>query len=293
MTNILEQILPQEAQSEVKKLHIAIENKTFLKRYMNRVVNSPLALLDHYRHICQLKCIYDAFAKQLTSKECMPKLPESLNCLLERANKIEDDLAFLGQYVNDADKNRILDSTNKYVNYLNNIKVTHGIPSSELLIHFLVSILGDLNGGQFLKNIVKKMYEKNGMYSAEQPNQGLTFYSFAPNTAANLTEWLKTFITFRNPKDEYYQPLTNDDPDARLLGKGAIDAFNMQSSIIDDLESTRASTAEFNKTSQKTTVAQNASSFFSCSNTTKAALVLGLAVSAGVAITNTLNRLGS
>jgi heme oxygenase len=151
MTRILEQILPQAVQQEVKDLHLTVENKPFLKRYLNKTDNS-LMLVDHYRHLTQLKCIYTAFSTRLTNKHFSPSLPENLSCLLQRADKIEKDLLFLEPYVKDSAKNNILESTQQYVAYLNKLE-----DNNELLIHFLVSILGDKRWAIFKANCAKNV----------------------------------------------------------------------------------------------------------------------------------------
>lgn len=292
MTSILKQILPNHG--EVNKLHLAIENKPFLKRYLGKA-EGELTLDDHYRHLRQLKCVYDAFTEILTSTEFTPKLPESLACLLTRGKRIQEDLDFLSPYVKTANKDDVLASTTEYVNYLKKLPIKKGDDiNNGVLIHFLVSILGDLNGGQFLKNIVKNLYKKHGMFSAEDPDNGVRFYYFDKGVVNNLTEWLKSFIEFKDiSKESDHNELQMEEievsDNAARLGQGAVDAFNMQSAIVDELEKTRTP----NTVLKQTPVAKNNASFFSCSNVAKAAVVGTIAVGVGLFITSTITRLGS
>lgn len=281
MTSILRDILPNH--QEVTALHLAIETKPYLLRYLGKA-NNELTLLDHYRHLRQLKTIYDTFSELMTSSAFTPQLPENLAALLQRGSNIQHDLDFLSPYVKAASKDDILQSTQQYADHLRQIPLEAGSTNNnELLINFLVSILGDLNGGQFLKIYVKRMYERNGIFSKDAPDNGVRFYSFEKGTATNLTEWLKTFITFHDEQAE--EPVAYDE-DAQLLGKGAVDAFTMQSAIVDELEETRFSVPALKKS--EPSLAKNNSTLFSCNNTWKVAAAATATVAAGLVLAATL-----
>lgn len=242
MTNILRKILPNHQQVTV--LHLQIESKPFLKRYLGDTP-SPLTLLDHYRHLTQLKLIYDTFAAHMTGSDLV--LPESLQPLLQRADNIQRDLDFLSPYISVENRDTILESTHRYYMHLRQIPREN---AHELLIHFLISILGDLNGGQFLKNCVRRLYRESNIYSESQPDAGVSFYSFERGTAANLTAWLKTIIPFH--EDESIEMPTHKH--SQQLAQGAVDAFTMQAAIVDELEQTRFS--------KQPSVTKNNASFF-------------------------------
>jgi heme oxygenase len=281
MTNILGQILPNH--QEVTALHLAIEKKPYLMRYIGKE-SSELTLVDHYRHLRQLKAIYDTFSALMNSSTFTPQLPENLAALLQRGSNIQHDLDFLSPHVTADNKDDILESTQQYADHLRQIPLEAGSTNNnELLINFLVSILGDLNGGQFLKTYVKRMYERNGIFSKDAPDNGVRFYSFEKGTATNLTEWLKTFITFHN---EQAEEQAEYDEDAKLLGKGAVDAFTMQSAIVDELEQTRLGAPALKKS--EASVAKNNSAFFSCNNIWKAAAATTASVAVGLVLAATL-----
>lgn len=282
MTSILRQILPNH--QEVTALHLAIEKKPYLMRYLGNATGE-LTLLDHYRHLRQLKTIYDTFSELMTSSAFTPQLPPSLAGLLQRGANIQHDLDFLSPHVTDDNKDDILDSTQQYADHLRQIPLEAGSTNNnELLINFLVSILGDLNGGQFLKTYVKRMYERNGIFSKDAPDNGVRFYSFEKGTTDNLTNWLKSFITFH---DEQAEDAVAYDEDAELLGKGAVNAFTMQSAIVDELEQTRPGTPALRQS--ETSVARNSSTLFSCNNTWKVAAAATATVAVGLVLAATLN----
>jgi heme oxygenase len=301
MTNILQQILPNHP--EVNKLHLAIELKPFLQRYLGKA-EGPLTLLDHYRHLRQLKSVYDTFTQLLTSDNFTPKLPDALICLLQRGARIQQDLDFLSPYVASGDKDMELESTKNYVAYLKNLPLRKGDDrNNELLIHFLVSILGDLNGGQFLKRLVTKLYEREGIYKHDAPENGVKFYHFDKDTIANLTSWLKSFIKFNaihhtHDGDGSQMEMSSStksssvDENAARLGKGAVDAFTMQSAIVDELERTRTPNAVL-KPDTRVKAANNSFSFFSCKTLGTIAAAGMMAVATGLVITTTMNRFGS
>lgn len=242
MTNILRKILPNHEQ--VMTLHLQIENKPFLKRYLGDTP-SPLTLLDHYRHLTQLKVVYDTFAELIATSGLA--FPKELQALLQRGEHIQHDLEFLSPYVSTESRDIILETTTNYANHLRQIPREN---NHELLIHFLISILGDLNGGQFLKNCVRRLYRESNIYSESQPDAGVSFYSFERRTAANLTAWLKTIIPFH--EDETIEMPTHEH--SQQLAQGAVDAFTMQAAIVDELEQTRFS--------KQPSVTKNNASFF-------------------------------
>lgn len=278
MTNILRRILPNHQQ--VMKLHLEIEEKPFLKRYLGKA-EGELTLTDHYRHLRQLKHIYDTFTELMSSASFAPQLPDELKLLLQRGANIQSDLDFLRPHVTAENRDEILPATKDYAAYLREIPISNDSErNKELLINFLVAILGDLNGGQFLKTCVRKLYERSGVYSVDLPDNGVRFYSFAKGTPDLLTNWLKTFITFNEICDNEEENAQNFDESANILGDGAVQAFTMQAAIVDELEQTRAANAVLQKAP---VVSRNNATLFSCNSSMKVAAAVALTTGVAVA----------
>jgi hypothetical protein len=132
------------------------------------------------------------------------------------------------------------------------------------------------------------MYQNENIYANEKPDQGVDFYSFDKDIVKSLTNWLKTFIAFREIKSSFdpSQDPVEQDPRAKVLGKGAVEAFKRQTCIVDELESTRAVSAEQSQTNKQITMAKNSSSFFNCNNVAKVAAAGLLAVGVGLTVVN-------
>jgi heme oxygenase len=226
MTNILRRILPN--QEAINKMHVAIEGMPFLQRYSGNTPD-PLTLVDHYQHLVQLKVLYATFSTLLSSANFKPVFPEHLQSLLQRDKNIEADLQFLDPHVLAKDKGKVNTATQHYVQLLKQL------PNEELLIHFLVSLLGDLNGGQFLKVIVRDLYLKHQLIADKHAQEGTHFYVFNKHIGSDLTAWLQTFIPFNHDESLNY----GDDNHAKLRGKAAMHAFRMQTAIVEELELTR------------------------------------------------------
>ncbi len=253
-----------------------LHNKAHYQPYLARYHAPDLTLLDHYMHLKQVLPIYQALEKKLRSKNFSPALPAHLSFALSRSAEIEKDIAFLKPHI-PADKQDIqLESTKVYVDQLDAIKMQDKKVQTLLFSHFLIRILGDLFGGQGLKNCAVDLYKREKIYLPEMPTQGTRFYSFPKDALKDFSAWLNALKMDKKEENE--------------ITDIATDAYQKHIDIFIELEKKRSTTDKLHKPVIKTGAAQNSSSFFNCRNFAKAAVV---AVVAGVAITTTINRLGS
>lgn len=202
---------------KTKKMHQDTENKPFLRRYQSP---DRLTITDHYHHLIQLFPIYEALETKIKEADDQLNLASQFSCLLNRSQHIKTDIDFLKTLPqNKKARTELLRSTVAYVNCINQLDPKNDI--NAILANFLVRILGDLHGGQKLKNYVSAMYAKNNIAG----DVGVTFYSFDANTLPEFNQqWLRKSHDFINT-DELIQH-------ANL-------AFKAHLPIFDELEKSR------------------------------------------------------
>lgn len=281
MSKILKQITPVAIHEQIDQVHIAVENKPYLQRYVNKK-HGELTLLDHYRYLVQLQHIYAAFAARINRPDFQPAFPQDLKFLVNRAEQIQADLDFLKVYVTDQDKDFIRTSTSTYKTKLESVPFTP-IGNLQFLAHFLVSVLGDLNGGALvLKSKVKTLYAKHHIPTTAET--GVAFYTFPVDALMNFDLWLSSNIPYAN-EAELNSALVPEKYSA--IGKAVLDAFEQQTRIVEMLEHSRAQTSVAPASALPKPQTNYSPGFFSCNNIGKAAAYLA----AGVAFAATIYKL--
>lgn len=230
--SILKQISPASMHVEISKLHDTVENKPYLKRYLDKR-GIALELVDHYRNLVQLHDIYVVFAERMTTLNWTFKFPPHLTFLIDRAHVIRQDIYFLQAYVKTSACHEKMAATNAY------IKELRAIPRGEagdyqFLAHFLVAILGDLNGGALaLSGRVQAMYERHHI---AQPSSGVAMYQFPDKTLVNFETFLREKIPFASAAHLADSAVEQKYVD---MGQHIIAAFNHHIKIVEQLETTR------------------------------------------------------
>ncbi|GEM_PF-3299186 len=167
-----------------KERHQALHEQPFIKKYQDNTIT----LLEHYRHLSQLLPIYEALEKKLHDGGFEPRIPVGVNELLSRSLKIKNDLSCMLPYLNIVDKEIVSSATQRYVKKIEAMKVSDE-KSIEIFAHFLVRVLGDMFGGQKIKESVLKLYKRSEV-ELTSLYPGISFYTFNPNTFKDFTHWL-------------------------------------------------------------------------------------------------------
>lgn len=238
-----------------------LHNVAHYKPYLERYHHDTFRLLDHYRHLQQLLPIYQALEAKLLHSDFVAILPEHLHFALTRSKEIEKDLAALASLIPNVQSNQLLDSTQAYVTYLNSLDPSTPQGLSTLFSHFLLRILGDLFGGQGLKQGVTDALARES--SNCQDEFGRQFYVFPERALQNFSRWLKDF----------------NEIDEEAVVESATNAYQRNINIFDELEATRAIPVN-----RLASISRNASSFFNCSNITKAVAIGAATLATGVVI---------
>jgi len=206
----------------ISQLHRnALHDVAHYKAYLERYHKDSLTLIDHYRHLRQLLPIYQLIESLMKTIELPAPLPTELNFLLERSKEIESDLAFLAPHVPAMYRDEITNSTQQYCDYLNTLDKNDVTACTEIFIHYLIRILGDLFGGQGLKKCVLDLYKHYTIFPTEN-EEGVKFYCFGKNTLKDFAAWLRQIEV---GKDE--------------LDKFGTSAYQKNIAIFDELEATR------------------------------------------------------
>jgi len=152
----------KEIKEGTKKSHSAAENTSFVKSFLRGVVSEE----NYGTLLSDLYFVYEALeiqVRELKNNNIIGKLylPE-----LERVNNLERDLRY---FYGPMWRGLVTpsESCKRYVNRINEVAKDR----PELLVgHHYTRYLGDLSGGQILKNIAEKAMKLKG--------EGLYFYEF-------------------------------------------------------------------------------------------------------------------
>ena len=206
-----EMTFSKEIKEGTKKSHSAAENTAFVKSFLRGVVSK-----DSYKVlVADLYFVYRTMEEEVRKLKDHPvvgklNLPE-----LERVNNLERDLRY---YYGPIWRGLIkpTEACDRYCNRI--IEVAKDEP--ELLVgHHYTRYLGDLSGGQILKNIAQKAMNLEG--------EGLYFYEF--DKIDNAKEY-KT--KYRTILDEL--PLTESQQNAIIVEANW--AFRLNMHMFDQLE---------------------------------------------------------
>ncbi len=158
--------LAKELKEGTKKSHSAAENTKFVRGFLKGVVNEEeyRKLLTNFYYV--YSCMEDLISK---TNDPLAKILQKYQSKLDRTNFLEQDLRY---YYGPMWRNEVShggsEACKTYIHRLNEVAEK----SPFLLIsHHYTRYIGDLSGGQILKNIAQK---------ALQPakGSGLLFYEF-------------------------------------------------------------------------------------------------------------------
>lgn len=168
------------------KLHHEAHDTKLMVRYREH----KIALIDHYRHLCQLLPIYLALEEKILCNDFTFKIPDDLAYLREISKRILEDIAFLKKYIPKelhGGAGVLLPETNAYVAELKDLKV--GDDNNKILAHFLLRVLGDLNGGMALRGYLTQIFRVKGIVR-DAKDEGVCFYTFPADALAKVTGWV-------------------------------------------------------------------------------------------------------
>ena len=204
--------LASQLREGTKKSHTMAENTGFVSCFLKGVVDK-----GSYRTlVADLYFVYAAMEEEMARLADHPVIAPIAFTELNRREALEQDLAFY--YGSDwLQQIKATPAAQVYVERIRQIAKE----SPELLVgHHYTRYLGDLSGGQILKNIAQK-----AMNLGE--NDGLNFYSF-PEIADE-----KAFkITYRAAMDH----LPIDQPMADRMVEEANHAFHLNMKMFQELE---------------------------------------------------------
>ena len=206
-----EMTFSKEIKIGTKKSHSAAENTAFVKSFLRGVVSK-----DSYKVlVADLYFVYDAMEQEVRRLKDHPvvgkiNLPE-----LERVNNLERDLRyFYGPIWRGLIKPS--EACERYVNRIREVAKNE----PELLVgHHYTRYLGDLSGGQILKNIAEKAMNLKG--------EGLYFYDFHKIDDAKIYK-----TKYRSILDEL--PLTESQQNALIVEANW--AFRLNMNMFDQLQ---------------------------------------------------------
>ena len=204
--------LASQLREGTKKSHTMAENTGFVSCFLKGVVDK-----GSYRTlVADLYFVYAAMEEEMARLADHPVIAPIAFTELNRREALEQDLAFY--YGSDWLQNiKATPAAQVYVERIRQIAKE----SPELLVgHHYTRYLGDLSGGQILKNIAQK-----AMNLGE--NDGLNFYSF-PEIADEKA--FKT--TYRAAMDQ----LPIDQPMADRMVEEANQAFHLNMKMFQELE---------------------------------------------------------
>src|SRR5262249_693340 len=164
-------------------------------------------------------------------------------------------------------QNNILQSTQAYVDQLEKLNLTTPEGQIEILTHFLIRILGDLFGGQGLKNCVRTAFQREGL--KDENYSGTSFYCFKENALKDFSNWLNSLKELDENK---------------IIGI-ATDAYQKHINIFQELESTRTTPGI---KPVLPSLAKNSNALFTCRNIVIAAGFL--TVGTGIALLNSYKQ---
>ncbi|MGD1862683.1 MAG: heme oxygenase (biliverdin-producing) [Leptolyngbyaceae cyanobacterium] len=195
-----------------KKAHTMAENVGFIKCFLKGVIDK-----ESYRKlVTSFYFIYSEIESQMQKHEAHLILSKIYFPLLNRQSSLEKDLCF---YYGDNWQNQLTISpaTQSYLQRIQDVAKTE----PELLIsHAYTRYMGDLSGGQILKNIAQRaMGLENG--------QGTAFYEFAD--IADEKEFKKLYRQRLNE-------LPLDDEAVKRIVDEANAAFGMNMQLFQELE---------------------------------------------------------
>jgi len=195
--------------------HTAAENTAFMKCFLKGIVErEPFRKL-----LANLYLVYSALETELENHRDHPAIGAIIFPELNRAANLERDLAF---YYGDNWREQIvpLPAGTVYVDRLHAVANTDPIL---LIAHAYTRYMGDLSGGQALKNIIRSALKL-------PPDQGTALHEF---------EQLPTVEAKRAFKEKYRDALNSlplDEAEIQRIVDEANYAFTLNRDVMHDLE---------------------------------------------------------
>ena len=152
-----------QLKTETKKSHTAAENTKFVSSFLRGVISK-----DSYKQlVANFYFVYRAMEEEFEKHKNHPVLGELHNEALNRVNNLERDLRY---YYGPIWRHHIK-PTEQCQRYVNRIREVSDDEPELLIGHHYTRYMGDLSGGQILKNIAEKSLNL-------RPGEGLHFYEF-------------------------------------------------------------------------------------------------------------------
>jgi len=211
----MSQDLAQRLREGTQKSHTAAENTAFMKCFLKGIVEQePFRKL-----LANLYLVYSTLEAELERHRNHPAIAPIIFPELNRAANLERDLAF---YYGDNWREQIaaLPAGQVYVDRLHTVAHTDPIL---LIAHAYTRYMGDLSGGQALKNVIRSALKL-------PPNQGTALHEF---------EQLPTVEAKRAFKEKYREALDSlplNEAEIQRIVDEANYAFHLNRDVMHDLE---------------------------------------------------------
>ncbi len=207
--------LATQLREGTKQSHTAAENTAFMKCFLKGIVEwEPFRKL-----IADLYFVYRTLEKEMQQHRDHPVVGPMYFPELNREANLAKDLAF---YYGDNWQNEI-EASSEGINYVNRILALSNTEPALLIAHAYVRYMGDLSGGQSLKNIVRSALNL-------PPDKGTSLHEF---------DQISTVEARRAFKGKYRDAL-NSLPVDEALSQKIVDeanlAFLMNRNVMHELE---------------------------------------------------------
>jgi heme oxygenase len=207
--------LANRLREDTKQSHTAAENTAYMKCFLKGIVErEPFRKL-----LANLYLVYSALEDELRRHQTHPVIGSMYFAELNRTENLERDLAF---YYGDNWREQItpLPAGRVYVDRIHEIANTD---PARLIAHAYTRYMGDLSGGQALKNIVRSALKL-------PPDQGTGLHEF---------EQIPTVEAKRAFKEKYRQALNSlpvDEDTIQRIVDEATYAFQLNRDVVHELE---------------------------------------------------------
>ena len=201
-----------QLKTETKKSHTAAENTKFVNSFLRGVVSK-----ESYKQLCaNFYFIYRAMEEEFRKHKDSPILSPVHSDVLNRVNNLERDLRYFYGPI----WRHHVKPTEQCQRYVNRIREVSEDEPELLIGHHYTRYMGDLSGGQILKNIAEKSLNL-------KDNEGLWFYEF---------EGIEDKKAFK----EQYRATLNTIPITQSMANAIITeanwAFRLNMFMFDELE---------------------------------------------------------
>lgn len=207
--------LAQRLREGTKQSHTAAENTAFMKCFLKGIVErEPFRKL-----LANLYFVYSALESELCRHQDHPVIRHMYFPEINRTANLERDLAF---YYGDNWREQIAPLPAGEV-YVKRIREVANIDPTLLIAHAYTRYMGDLSGGQALKNIVRSALNL-------PPDQGTALHEF---------EQLPTIEAKRAFKEKYRDALNSlqlEEANIQRIVDEANYAFHLNRDVVHDLE---------------------------------------------------------